>query len=212
VTPAAVAAIHADGGVLGLNPSKEGGVYAWRHLDSSGRVLRQDSGLALMPGEPTTVAMLSDLPFVQVPAWHTNGQPVACVSNNMTEFLAVLCALEALPDGWSGDVCSDSGVTLGRLCGSYSLRNIPRLWVERGARVRQRLGRLTPVLHQGHPTKADLAAGYGAKRGHRVSEHNVWADAECNRLKTLYRTYAPPRPRVVHATVAVPAAVSLGGR
>lgn len=201
-----VAALYADGGVLGRNPSQTGGMYAWRHVAADGTVVREGSGLVLMPGDYTAATLMAqDVPFVYMPTKHTDGRPVEYVTNNATEFYAVLDALEALPDGWSGNVCSDSSITLGRLCRSYALRNIPRLWVERGARVRQRLGLLTPVLLQGHPTPDDLRRGVGAKRGYTVSEHNVWADRECNRLKALYWNYAPPSPRSkVHAQIALP--------
>jgi hypothetical protein len=51
-----------------------------------------------------------------------------------------------------------------------------------------RLGTVVPVLLDGHPTQAQLAAGVG-KRGHPVSAHNVACDRACtaqaNRVRAM---------------------------
>jgi hypothetical protein len=162
-----VAAIFADGGVIGLNPSRIGGTWAWRAVDAHGLPVAQGSG---------------------VHAWDGSGPGV---TNNLTEYLALLHGLESLPEGWSGQVCSDSKITLGRFFWGWKITGVPQPFVARGAAVlaRLRVDQCTPVLLDGHPTRRQLAAGVG-KRGHPVSIHNVFCDQECQRL-------AREAPRVV---------------
>lgn len=155
-----VIAVYADGGVIQVNPSPVGGTWAFCHVDSSGhRVLEQGGVVTPEPG--------------------------AKITNNLTEFVALVSALEALPEGWCGWACSDSGVTLGRLFSGWKLTNIPADWIERGARALKRLGTVTPRRLDGHPTAAQLLAGIG-KRGGPVSIHNVWCDKECGRQAQTY--------------------------
>lgn len=150
---------YADGGIIGRNPSPIGGTFAWCHVDEAGERVRVGSGMVL-PGD-------GDLPDL--------------ITNNVTEFAALVCCLEALPDGWSGPVHSDSRVTLWRLFHGWKMTGVPWSLVSFGSRALCRLGTLTPVLLDGHPTKAQLAAGVG-KRGGPVSPFNVWCDTECQRL------------------------------
>jgi ribonuclease HI len=149
-----IIAVYADGGVLGGNPSPDGGTWAYCHVDERGFQVYQSSGF---------------VPAVDY-----------AITNNQMEFLAVLSALESLPEGWSGKVCSDSRVTLMRFFQSASMRGIPRDWYQRGSRALQRLGRLQAVHLAGHPTRAQLRVGSG-KHGLPVSVHQVWCDAECGR-------------------------------
>ncbi len=153
-----LAAIYADGGCVGSNPSLHGGVWAWCGVTAEGQMVVSDSGL-ILPGD------------VGMPA----------ITNNLSEYVALVRALEYLPDGWSGRVCSDSSVSLGRLFRGWKHTGIPPEWIGRARRAKQRLGDLTEVLHDGHPTKAQLASGIG-KRGHPVSSFNVFCDRECNRV------------------------------
>lgn len=160
-----IVALYADGGVIKKNPSTIGGTYAWCGVDENGNRVVEGSG------------------YVPAP----EGRPV---SNNHTEQIAICKALEAMPEGWSGTVCSDSQIALGRVFKGWSEKNLPRNISERSSRAVARLGRIETVLLQGHPTKADLAAGIGKKRNLPVSIHNVWCDKECTRqaeeyLKTL---------------------------
>jgi len=148
--------VYADGGCVLVNPSPHGGTWAWCHVTAGERV--RESGGTVTPAE---IGM-------------------GKVSNNQTEFLALLLCLEALPDGWSGRVFTDSGVTLGRFRDGDKTKGIPAPWVRRLNAVRHRLGRLEYVLLGGHPSKKELAAGV-RKDGKPVSEHNVWCDRECQR-------------------------------
>ena len=76
-------ALYCDGGVIGRNPSSQGGVWAWCGVDKNGTRIIEKGG------------------FVPAP-------PGVQITNNHTEQIAICLALEAMPDGWSGLVCSDS--------------------------------------------------------------------------------------------------------
>ena len=152
-------ALYCDGGVILNNPSTYGGTWAFRCL-YDGQVTQQMSGIIT----PETAFM---------PA----------ITNNLTEMLALVRGLEALPPTWAGTIYSDSQITLGRAFQGWKWKNIP-LWLHQGyQRARGKLvnwDQIKWVLLQGHPTKAELVAGVGS-RGYPVSEHNLWCDKECGR-------------------------------
>jgi hypothetical protein len=113
------------------------------------------------------------------------------VTNNVTELYAILEARESMPYAWSGTIHSDSWVSLQRVFLAARLHNVPGWLVERLQRL-QRDGWFAGCswkLLDGHPTKAQLAAGVG-KRGHPVSEHNVWCDQACTQAARAYRQRA----------------------
>lgn len=149
-------ALFADGGVICANPSAVGGTWAWRRV--CGALLHQHSGV-ITPQQ-------ANLP---------------AITNNLTEMLAVVRGLQALPSAWTGTIYSDSQITLGRVFLGWKWKNIP-LWLHHEyQQARARLvnwEKIQWVLLQGHPTKAELAAGVGS-RGYPVSEHNVWCDKAC---------------------------------
>lgn len=156
-------ALYADGGVIAVNPSPLGGTWSWCLVDAAGERVQTASGV-LTAAE--------------------NGGPV---TNNVTELLALVNGLEALPAGWCGTVYSDSWVSLQRVFCAAKLHGVPPWLVDR-LHALQRGGRLAPLLYvllDGHPTRAQLAAGVG-KRGSPVSEHNVFCDAECGRQARAY--------------------------
>jgi ribonuclease HI len=161
-----IVAVYADGGVIHRNPSPMGGTWAACHVDAQGNRVWEASGVTL----PHEVPKRSDYP-----------RPM--VTNNQTEFYAVLAGLEALPEGWHGQVCSDSNVTRLRFFFHARLAGIPEEWERRMWQAQARLdwSRCQPVLLAGHPTKAQLLAGIG-RHGFPVSGHNVWCDAECGRI------------------------------
>lgn len=168
-----VIAVYADGGVIRVNPSPIAGMWATCHIDAGGARVWSASGLVLAePGDPY----------------------LSMVTNNQTELRALLAGLEALPDGWSGRVCTDSEVTIRRFRDDARLAGIPLEWRKRLAYVLGRLGALTYVLLDGHPTRAQLArqdelgewaAGVG-KSGGPVSKWNQWCDQECTRIGREY--------------------------
>jgi ribonuclease HI len=156
-----VVELYADGGVILKNPSNVGGLWAWCGVNAKGERVIEKSG-AIPAGEGRTI------------------------SNNHTEQIAITLALEAMPDGWSGTVYSDSMIALGRIFKNWSERNLPRNVSMRSKAAVARLGEIKTVLLQGHPTKADLACGIGKKRGLPVSEHNCWCDKACGKAAKEY--------------------------
>lgn len=157
-----IVAIYADGGVIGRNPSEIGGVWAFCGIDADGNRVVEQGGVVEV-----------------TPSWKL-------VTNNHTEQIAICKAMEAMPAGWSGAVCSDSKIALGRVFEEWGTKNLPAIISKRCALALGRLGELKPVLLQGHPTAEDLERGIGAKRGLPVSIHNVWCDTRCNEEKEKF--------------------------
>lgn len=171
-------ALFADGGVIGANPSGIGGTWAWRWVRESlvvcdGLLVTQDSGV-ITPRQ-------ADLPSI---------------TNNLTEMLALVRGLQALSISWTGTVYSDSQITLGRVFQGWKWKNIP-LWLHHEyQQARARLvswEKIKWVLLQGHPTRAELAAGVGS-RGYPVSEHNVWCDKACGESAAEFLREMEPVP------------------
>lgn len=95
-----IVALYCDGGVIAKNPSPIGGTWAWCGVNAQGiRVIRQGGVVPAIPRRPVT--------------------------NNHTEQIAITKALEAMPDGWSGIVHSDSYVALGRFSSAGAKRICP---------------------------------------------------------------------------------------
>jgi ribonuclease HI len=163
--------VYADGGVILKNPSPIGGTWAYCHI-ADGVKYRHDSGL-VRPAH------------IQYP-FHDGVTVVAgmdSISNNLTEFYALLMAIEDLPYGWCGRVFTDSGVTLQRFedPANVKMKGIPDDWVRRLHNVRRHLGRLEFVLLGGHPNRKELESGI-RKDGKPVSKWNVWCDETCGQL------------------------------
>lgn len=163
-----VVAVYADGGCIGGNPSPLGITWAWC------AVTEDDSRIIERCG------------YIK----SENGR---LLTNNHSEAIALTLALEAMPDGWSGIVCSDSEISLGRIFHNYKLKNMPRNVSDRWKWAVERLGILEPKLVKGHPTKETLERGYhitdlGAEVA--VSIHNVWCDEACTAVKQdFYRDH-----------------------
>ena len=154
--------LFADGGVIGRNPSGIGGTYAFSVL-KNGKVI-QTGGSVIVPVRESRV------------------------SNNVSEFIAVLEGLEKLPSNWVGIVYSDSKVTLGRFFCDWSLTNIPSDLQQQMRDEKLRLIHFSDIqycLLEGHPTKSDLARGFG-KNGYPVHEQNVWCDKTCKSLAKAF--------------------------
>jgi len=147
--------IFCDGGVIRINPSPEGGTWAWIWVDEEGNSLREESGIL-----------------------HANKDGYGeRISNNVAELEAAVRALESVPRDWRGTLYTDSQVTLLRITTSLSFAGVPEELVQRCLDVR------TPrhyevVLLSGHPTQAQLLAGIG-KGGRPVSAWNCRCDALC---------------------------------
>ena len=148
-----VVELYTDGGTIQRNPSPIGGTWAWCGVGADGRRLVERGGFAVEPGG----------------------------TNNHMEQLAIIEDLEAMNEGWEGLVRSDSQVALGRVFLGWKTRNLPQAIAHRSKAALARLGKVRYELLQGHPTRKDLEAGIGKKRGLPVSHHNVWCDTECGR-------------------------------
>ena len=154
-----IVALYADGGVIAVNPSPIGGTWAYALVDEAGERVRTAAGVLTA---------------------ESCGHPV---TNNVTELLAIVSGLEALPADWAGTVYSDSWVSLQRVFLAAKLNNVPQWLVER-LQILQKSGRLANLdytLLDGHPTRAQIEAGIG-KRGHPVSKWNVWCDQQCSAI------------------------------
>lgn len=157
-----IVAAYCDGGVMGSSRSTEGGSWAFCHVTAKGIAIAEKSGILI----PTA-------------NWPT-------ITNNYTEYVAALKCLMELPDGWEGTLYLDSEVTRGRIMNGNQTNGIPDGLVKKMTDTLARLGKFRAVLLDGHPTKAELHLGIG-KRGNPVSLHNVWCDAECNKVQNQYR-------------------------
>jgi hypothetical protein len=180
-----VRAVYADGGVIGRNPSKLGGTWCWCWSLTEKLVVpsvvpflyREGMGLALAGATEKEC---------QVTGFRVVAAPDLEVTNNQTENLALARCLAPLPAGWEGPVYSDSQITLGRFFRGWETKGIPKLWVERVQdAILPRLGKLKPLLLDGHPTRSQLQAGLG-KRGNLVSSFNAFCDARCGQVAGTY--------------------------
>jgi ribonuclease HI len=146
-----IISLYTDGGVIGRNPSDIGGTWAWCGVDETGTRVLEESGRV---------------------------QAFRPITNNHTEQIAIVKALEAMPEGWTGKLYTDSFVAMVRVFFNGKTRNLPINIIERTQAAVKRLGKVKPVLIAGHPNKSELANGIGRK-GLPVSEHNVWCDNAC---------------------------------
>lgn len=147
--------VYCDGGVIRRNPSPFGGTWAFALVTSDDVCLHSDSGL-----------------FLSTPSFK--------VTNNISEQVAIIKALEFLPEKWSGTVCSDSLVALGRTFNGWKKNNLPRNVIERLDSVLTKFNSLDYELLQGHPSREELIVGRGSRTGQRVSIHNVLCDNLCS--------------------------------
>lgn len=167
--------LFSDGGVVARNPSLLGGTWAWRLVAADGvTVLREESGLVL----PEEVGLER-------------------VTNNLTELLAAVRALEAMPDGWEGVLYTDSQITLYRVerraatAKQARMAGIPPDLIARRDTLHDRLGPYRLSLLGGHPTREELAAGK-RRDGMPCSPHNVACDEACGRhSRSFLRNRSP---------------------
>ena len=95
-----VVSIFVDGGVIGMNPSGEGGTWAFILLDKNEYPVLRGSGV-VTPG----------------------GVNPPTITNNLTELTAAVMALELMDDGWAGVLHTDSNVTRCRLVSKTAAMN-----------------------------------------------------------------------------------------
>lgn len=176
---------YCDGGLMDASPSPKGGSWAFCLVDADGVHLVEDGGLVF----PKDI-----------------GKRV--VSSNVTEFMAMLRLIEALPDDWSGTCWTDSQVTMFRFMRlqkgqALEKDGVPEEWEMRGEAALLRLGTVSFKHLKGHPSEADLdrdhptdpSLGKGwmiskkkgrADRLYRVSRHQRWCDQYCSELCAAY--------------------------
>lgn len=167
--PPYVAAVYCDGGVVGPNPSRLGGTWAWCWVDGSDIRIHQESG-ALSP---------EDL-------------GLEVITNNHMELIAALKALASVGPDWRGVLHSDSLVTLSRLgkgsgASMPAFKGAPQWMVKEVFEVRRTFTKYSAKLVAGHPTRAELDAGTARRNGLPVSRHNCWCDQACTKAGLILK-------------------------
>lgn len=145
--------IYCDGGVVGKNPSDFGGTWAFVCVRDDEVVAEQSGFVPTVSGRKFT--------------------------NNWSEQIAMIRALEYMPEQWSGIICSDSKVALGRMFQGWKCNNLPSNIGKRMRSCLKKLGKVYPQHIGGHPTKDELILGINSS-GDIVSKWNVRADELCN--------------------------------
>jgi ribonuclease HI len=164
-----ITCVYTDGGCVLKNPSDVGGTWAWVAVES----------LFILGASPTAGGIDSTAKLVKYASGFIPNYLNVKLTNNVMEYVAVVYALEAMSDGWSGTVYSDSEITLGRVFGTWRNKGLEPRLIERKERALKRLGVVKGEHVDGHPTKKQLLSGIG-KRGNPVSKWNVLADKLCN--------------------------------
>lgn len=159
-----------DGGLVAMN--KYGGTWAWTGVNDLNRRIIGESGFVEGP-----------------PSKQPDKSFTRHVTNNHSEQIAIVKALESMPDGWEGTVISDSRIALGRVFNrhTWSMKNLPPNILERTHAAMTRMGPGIKSLNiQGHPTEDDIRKGWGRHRNLPVLIHNVYVDWECERQREEY--------------------------
>ena len=195
--------VYCDGGLLGSQEKdwgcRLGGTWAWVAVtDPQTRDLLIEEDCH----DPQRVVELGGIDAFSEVVDHESGVVLSPetrgVTNNHTEQIAIVRAIEALPHGWTGTIYTDSRTALLRVQSDYQIYNLrydrkatsekglPKNISSRSKAAVRRLGRVVFVLLQGHPDSDELQSGWGRKRDLPVSKWNVWCDDECNRQKEEY--------------------------
>lgn len=148
--------LFVDGGVIGKNPSKIGGTWAWCLIED-GNLIEFKCGCVYAG-------------FVDC----------GVITNNFTELYAAVRALRSVPDGWEGTLYTDSVVTKHRLTNSDAFVGIPK-WLITETKTLRIIKKPKIVLVGGHPTKAELIAGK-RRDGRPCSPWNVFCDKACCKM------------------------------
>lgn len=179
--PRRIISVYADGGVVGINPSRIGGTWAFRAVYETDlpRYYNASPPFEFEQFEIGGVDANCSVAIEQ--SGFLASRPDKLVTNNITEYVAAVKGLRAMPEGWSGKFYSDSQITIGRLFKGWKNKNLSDEMVEWGLAAVKRLGKVEAILLAGHPTKKDLAQGYKEKGSglYPVSIHNVACDLMC---------------------------------
>lgn len=150
--------LYTDGGVIGKNPSKLGGVWGWVLVEAD-QIIRFGSGIIT----PADIGEKS-------------------ITNNLTELLGAVRGLEAMGENWNGVWHTDSQITMFRLIRPSSKHSVPK-WLEGRIKALAIHRKWTHQMVGGHATKAELAAGIRKRNGFKTSKWNSWVDKLCNQTK-----------------------------
>jgi ribonuclease HI len=204
--------VYADGGVVSSSRSAVGGAAAYVHVNGDGsyaleavdayvpvRTLTHANATLFMSGVLERACQEAVGEGVRV---HVYPYKLETVTNNAMEMLALIACLEALEDGWSGRVCADSMITLGRAFAHrysttlppgirsasvpWKLDGIDPVYIRRLRESTSRLREIDVCLLDGHPTLAQIEANAG-KRGQPVSIHNKRCDWLCGQVTAALR-------------------------
>lgn len=153
--------LYTDGGCVRCNPSPWG--ITWAYLGLRGdRIIASDSGIVKPSDHGETT-----------------------LENNLAELVAAVHALTICPDGWAGDLYTDSQNTQRRLLkDSAGFKGVPLVVRMEVFKLRERLGPFRVHLLDGHPTRKHLVRGIG-KRGNPCSPYNVACDQRCQEIGRL---------------------------
>lgn len=149
--------VYSDGSVIKKNPSKIGGTWCFVAVEND-KILCVKSGLVT----PQDIGL-------------------SVVTNNYTELLAAVNGLVYFNE--VVDWYTDSMVTLCRLTNGRSWNGIPDYLQVKALSCRSKINHA--YLLGGHPTKKELECGK-RRDGYPVSQYNVLADLECNKLAKQY--------------------------
>jgi ribonuclease HI len=143
--------LYTDGGLLSKNPSDKGGTWAWVCVDEEDNVLAKESGIVL--------------------PHHIDRERV---TNNQSELTAIYRGLRSLPNGWQGQLWSDSRIALQWIGGTPG-----RTWTS----VPRRLSNL--VIHELHRNRTtggriEFMHLDGHREGSEFHKFNVMCDRMCN--------------------------------
>lgn len=168
--------IYCDGGLMKENPSLIGGSWAWVGVDENRRLLIARADVVLVT-------------------------PGGIISNNTVETMAIVKALQAMPDDWDGTIISDSDCALTRTFGNPPFSGCPRNVKEALQDEVLRMGDMSMIHVHGHPNQDDLDGvnGFcektGLPLGHKtdkngnllpVSMWNKYADSLCRTVMSEY--------------------------
>lgn len=147
--------IYTDGGLTGRNPAR-GGMYAWVYVEGD-TVIASESGM-VMPS-------------------HFGRE---FITNNQTELTAIYRALRALPDGWQGQLWSDSECAVHWVDGPPGMpwgnvpKDIRRKVIDQLNRIRKSGGSIEFRHLNGHMDKSEF------------HKYNVMCDRMCNEERRKY--------------------------
>ena len=160
-----ITAVVADGGTVGNGSTGPIFVmaFAFRHIDENDQVAEWGSGIV----EPNQMNALRK-------------------TSHTAEIWAIIMALRDLPQGWSGKLLTDTRGAAAAVLGSELPADFP-FWLREYCRgIRTRLGEVEIVSVGSHPTVDERRRGVMNDGWRLVSEHHIWCDQECNRLKYAY--------------------------